>query len=150
MKLANTHPTVHLLQKFCLFYNERNLESLLDLFSKTHKPFIWGTGVDEHLTTLDEIKNQILRDWSQSEISQIEFTANSFIHSDFPNWASGAFSAMIVIQGNIYKHPHLRGSIYAIQEDNDWKICHMHVSFPESTQPIGNSFPTESLEYAAA
>jgi hypothetical protein len=150
MKLANTHPAVHLLKKFCLFYNERNLENLLDLFTKKHKPFMWGTGVDERLTTLDEIKNQILRDWSQSDISQIEFTANSFIHSDFPSWASGAFSATIIIKGDVYRYPHLRGSIYAIKEDDDWKICHMHASFPESTQPVGSSFPTESLEYAKA
>lgn len=141
MKLINSNPAVHLLKEFCLFYNERDLEGALNLFLKTQEPFLWGTGVDERHRGLEAIRGQLLRDWGQSENGRIEFNSSSFIHSDDPHWASGEFAAIITINGQTYTYPHLRGSIYTVKEGHDWKISHMHASFPESTQQIGQSFP---------
>jgi len=142
-KKTKDHPAVHLIKEFCRTYNERDLEGLLALFCKNHPVHAYGTGIDEDRHSLQELKEQVLRDWEQSELSQLFPPKEFFYCKDPVSWAAGTFSAKVTTSGQTLEIPNLRGSISVIREENEWKISQMHASFPASNQEEGSSFPNK-------
>tara|TARA_B100000949_G_C13843721_1_gene269727 strand:- start:5 stop:430 length:426 start_codon:yes stop_codon:yes gene_type:complete len=128
-----------LLQQFCDFYKERNLDGILSLLSTDVN--MWGTGIDECRKGLDECKSQLLRDWSQSEYGQI--IIDSFANfEDDACWAAAICHAIVKINGTEHKFEHLRGTITIKNENGHWKIRHMHSSFPDYRNNEASSFPS--------
>lgn len=136
------NPAIMLMKNFCKAYNDRNLESVLSLFCKEHEVHCFGTGIDEDRHGLKEMEKQVIRDWEQSEQSSIIPPKEFYCCEDPICWAAGDFKAEITVSGKSILVPHLRVSIYAIQETEGWKISHMHCSFPSENQAEGNSFPS--------
>ena len=56
-------------------------------------------------------------------------------------WAAATCRATIVIEGASYIFDNLRGTITLDEENGLWKISHIHSSFPDVRQSVGNSFP---------
>jgi ketosteroid isomerase-like protein len=127
-----------ILIEFCHNYNTRNLQGVMDLFTKN--PNLWGTGADEYRAGREAIEEQLKRDWSQSEKSEINI--GYFIRTDpDSSWAASVNNATIVANGQEHNFSDLRGSISIEQEDGIWKIAHMHCSFPDYRNGENNSFP---------
>ncbi len=144
-KEIKEHPAVHLIKEFCRTYSERDLEGLLALFCKNHPVHLYGTGIDEDRRSLQEIKEQVLRDWEQSENAQL-FPPKDLVYCEDPvSWAAGNFSAKVIASGQTLEIPNLRGSISIIREENEWKISQMHASFPAIDQEVGASFPSKVI-----
>ncbi len=123
---------------FCEAYGARSLATMLELF--TPNATLIGTVCDEHRIGLKEIEAQLQRDWSQSEQGAI------VIASFFPSpssglWASALCHTTIIIDGQSHHFENLRGSIVIEEVEKDWKIAHMHASFPDLRSPKGYSFP---------
>ncbi|WP_131780998.1 nuclear transport factor 2 family protein [Legionella gresilensis] len=127
-----------LFKNFCDSYKHRDLPHILSLF--TENATLWGTGIDEYRYGLKEIEEQLLRAWSQSEDSEITIInfnpapAHSF-------WASANCSAKLWIDGQTYILEHLRVTICIDEEDQTWKIAHLHASFPDFRNPRDSAFP---------
>jgi hypothetical protein len=138
MKLVEENKAKELFEKFCQGYKRRDLPFLLSLFTK--KANGWGTGVDEYMNGPKEIEGQLKKDWSQSDKGEIQIV--SFVPAaDNANWAAATCRAIITIQGEEHTFEDFRGTIVAEKEEGEWKIAHMHASFPDYRNSEGGSFP---------
>ena len=142
MKIINPEKSTAqiLLEKYCDAYNRRDLPLILSLFTKDCN--LWGTAIDEYRKGLKELEDQHLRDWSQSEKSEI-LIQNSVPTEPEATWAAAICQAAITIDGQRHVVDHLRGTITIRQEDNQWKISHMHASFPDYRNAENGSFPVQ-------
>lgn len=128
-----------LFRKFAICYSNRDIKGALMLFTKDATMF--GTGRDEYRAGLDEIKDQLERDWSQASAGKLNLKHHLHASKDGTSWASAIFQAEITIDGKIHIFENLRGSIFVEKDDSgEYKISHMHASFPDPEQPEGNSF----------
>jgi len=139
MKIINPPYATNLLDQFCTAYNTRDLNGALQLF--TQNANLWGTGIDEYRKGISEIETQLKRDWSQSEKGEIKLASEIISSPEDPSWAAAVYNATIYINGEPHTFDHLRATIAIAQEQGEWKIAHMHASFPDAQQPEGNSFP---------
>ena len=119
-------------------YERRKADKILELFSDdTH---LCGTGKDEEAKTKSDIKNMLMRDWSQSRSGKIEITqkVEQIIGETAVVMLYG--QAHIGIADKVLKQ-HIRITSVLRKFEGVWKICHQHWSFPEPTQEEGQSFP---------
>ncbi|KTD67544.1 hypothetical protein Lsan_0339 [Legionella santicrucis] len=131
-------PTEHLFRQFCEGYKKRDLSLLLSLFTRNSN--MWGSGLDEYREGLKEIEMQLLRDWSQSEHSEIEII--KFVPTPQDSfWAAAICNAHVLIDGTQHIFENLRGTLIAEKEDGVWKIAHTHCSFPDYRNAENGSFP---------
>lgn len=128
-----------LFKTFCEGYKARDLSGLLNLFTKNTN--MWGSGLDEYRVGLRQVKEQLERDWGQSDASEIRII--SFVPTGMDAlWAAAICEAKITIDGKEHIFEHLRGTILIEQEESVWKIAHMHASFPDYRNAEGTSFPS--------
>lgn len=124
--------------QFCDGYRNRDLTFLLNLFSKNIH--MWGSGLDEYRVGLQEVEEQLKRDWSQSEKGEIKVI--SFVTTAMDAlWTAAICQANIIIDGKEHIFEHLRGTIVIEKENGAWKISHMHASFPDYRNAENGSFP---------
>lgn len=136
-KIAN-----EVFKQFCNGYNNRDLPCLLNLFSKNIN--LWGSGLDEYRIGLKQVEEQLKREWSQSEKGEIEIV--SFVTTAIDVlWAAAICQAKITINGKEHIFEHLRGTIVIENENGNWKISHMHASFPDYRNAENASFPVNSM-----
>jgi ketosteroid isomerase-like protein len=128
-----------MLLQFCNAYNKRDLEATLKLF--TQNSTIWGTGKDEYVVGVAALKDQLKREWSQAEKSEIQLASHLISGQEDSLWAAGIFTTSITVDGITNNFHELRGTIILAKEDGKWKIAHMHSSFPDIRQHDGESFP---------
>lgn len=130
-----------LLEQYIDAYKQRDLSKILSLF--TQDCTLWGTAIDEYRVGLKELESQHNRDWQQS--TQAEIQVVSFVPTpyDLP-FAAAICRAIVTINGEKNVFEDLRGSIVIKEEeDNVWKIFHMHASFPDYRNHENSSFPTQ-------
>ncbi len=138
MIIKERRPAEQLFLQFCEGYKNRDLAYLLNLF--TLNATLWGSGIDEYRLGLNQIQTQLERDWAQSEQGMIEVV--SFVsNSDNSLWTAALCNAQISIAGVTHIFAELRGTIILKQVDNQWKIAHMHASFPDYRNAENGSFP---------
>lgn len=141
MKIQDKKPAEQLFKQFCEGYANRNLPFLLSLF--TQNTNVWGSGIDEYRVGIRDMEEQLRRDWSQSEQAKIEII--QFVPTlDHSLWAAAICQARITIKGEDYLFEHLRGTLTIENENGDWKIAHMHCSFPDYRNAENGSFPANN------
>jgi ketosteroid isomerase-like protein len=142
MKMPEKTVAKQLLKEFCDAYKNRDLETVLSLFTKNIN--MWGSGLDEYRVGLKEVEEQVKRDWSQSEKAEIEIV--SFVPtSPEALWAAAICNAKITIDGREHIFEQLRGTITIEKENGVFKISHMHASFPDYRNPENGSFPIQPV-----
>lgn len=139
MRLREKNKAVLLLEKYCEAVKQRDLALVLSLFTKDCH--MWGTALDEYRVGLKAIETQHIRDWSQSEKSEIH------IVSLLPMPEDALFSAaickgVVLMNGIEHVFENLRGTIGIAKEAGLWKIAHMHASFPDFRNQENQSFPS--------
>lgn len=144
MKIPNKNEAMMLLETYCEIYQARDLYSILRLFTKNCT--VWGTAVDEFRVGVSELAKQHERDWSQSEKGEIEII-NFISNPDQDLWAGATCRAKIVIHDIEHIFNNLRATIIICKESGNWKISHMHCSFPDFRSEEGNSFPNQKTTY---
>jgi hypothetical protein len=143
MKLPEKKLAQQILLKFCEGYKKRDLAGLLKLFTKNTN--MWGTGLDEYRVGLKQVEEQFKRDWKQSEKGEIELV--SFVPAaDDAFWAAAIFTGKVTVNGEQHIFKDLRGTIIIENDDGEWKISHMHSSFPDFRNPENGSFPLNAVE----
>ncbi len=141
MKLPEKSKAVQILEQFCYAYNGRNITALLKLFTKDCN--VWGTGIDEYRVGLKALEEQMQRDWSQSDKAEVHIVSLVPSSKD-ATWAAGVCKALVTIEGKEHVFNDFRGTIVIHKENGDWKISHMHTSFPDYRHGAGESFPAET------
>ena len=141
MKLPEKNIAVKLLEQYCDAYKKRDLASILQLF--TEHCNVWGTAPDEYRVGHADLKTQHERDWGQSEKGEIKIVSIVPNAIDAP-WAAIIANAKVTIDGQEYIFEHLRGTVVLAKEEGQWKISHMHCSFPDYRSQTNQSFPEVS------
>ena len=136
--MPDLRPAEKLFKQFCESYKNRELQKLLALFANDIQ--MWGTGIDEYRKGLQEVELQLKRDWSQAEKSEIHIV-NFLPTPENALWAAALCQAKITVNHQEYIFDDLRGTIYVDLEDEQWKISHMHASFPDYRNAEQSSFP---------
>jgi ketosteroid isomerase-like protein len=140
MKLKELKKPEQLFNDFCKGYKDRDLNFLISICSKNIN--MWGSGLDEHRVGLKQVEEQLKRDWSQSEKSEIEVV--SFVPtSNDALWTAALCKAKLRIDGQDHVFDHFRGTLVIEKEGGAWKISHMHASFPDYRNAEGGSFPVK-------
>ena len=140
MKKLAMNPAQVLFAKFCEAYKKRHLPDILNLFSQNIN--MWGSGIDEYRVGLKEVSEQLQRDFSQSEKAEIEVVSFVPVAANAP-WAAAQCTAKITLNGTEHLFEHLRGTVIVEKEKGEWKISHMHASFPDYRNAENASFPLE-------
>jgi hypothetical protein len=143
MKIPEKKLAEQLFRKFCEGYKKRDLPGLLQLFTRNTN--MWGTGADEYRVGIKQVEEQLKRDWSQSEKGEIEPV--SFIPAPADAlWSAAVCTGRVTVNGEQHVLTDLRGTIIIENEDGEWKISHMHASFPDFRNPENGSFPIKEDE----
>lgn len=138
MKLPEKSQALELLEKYCDAYERRDLAAILTILSKNCH--IWGTAIDEYRFGVKEMELQLKRDWSQSQHGEIQIV--SVVPAPSQSiWVTALCRAIITIDGIKHVFEHLRGTIIINKEAGQWKILHMHASFPDFRNAPNGSFP---------
>ena len=99
-----------------------------------------GTASDEKRIGQAEIKTQLQRDFSQSESGEIQII--SFLPTpEQALWTTAICNTTITINSTSHVFENLRCTIMIAEENQYFKIAHMHASFPDIRSPQGSSFP---------
>lgn len=107
-----------------------------------------GTGGDEKMVGLDDVRNQLTRDVGQAETSGIEYTWSKVYRNGPIAW--------VAAEGNLWWRAEtgegaapIRLTVVLEQRDGAWLAVHSHVSLPDRDQPEGQSYPTSIQAIAA-
>ena len=141
MKLPEKNPAKQLFKQFCDAYKKHDLNALLKMMTSDIN--MWGSGIDEYRVGLLDVETQLKRDWSQSEKAEIEVV--SFVPApEEAVWSEAICHAKVTIDGLRCSFPDLRGTIIVAKEKGEWKIAHMHASFPDYRNADNGSFPVKA------
>ena len=127
----------HFGESFC----RRDMGSLNDLIAPDPDVTFFGTGVDEERVGIAEIKEQIQRDWAQSESASIDWDRLCVSAQGTVAWVAAHVMLKARVSGREMTIP---GRITAVMDKRDgrWLIDQLHMSVPMVGQKEGHSFPS--------
>jgi uncharacterized protein (TIGR02246 family) len=120
-------------------YHERSLERALACFAPDPDVVLYGTGGDEKRVGLNEIRQQIERDWSQTESTEIVFDWVSVSAAGDVAWAAADGTFRLRAGGDSLALP-ARITTVLEKRHGRWLIVHQHFSLPAQNQQEGSSF----------
>jgi class 3 adenylate cyclase/ketosteroid isomerase-like protein len=130
-------------------YSRADTNAFIGLFAPDPEVTLIGTGRDERVVGISQIRALIERDWSQTDAATLE-------HSRVDVWASG-YIAWIdcdltwrAVQGGEQLTFEGRMTAVLAKRRDKWLFVQMHVSLPAAGQDEGSSWPTPVEAVAAA
>ncbi|MBB71009.1 MAG: hypothetical protein CMF50_01260 [Legionellales bacterium] len=130
-------------------YKNKDLDRVLKFFHPDIPVMIWGTGKDECSLTLDQLKDQLERDWKQ--LDTIDYYINPVACNIGYNmaWSFITCHSIFTIAGEKVEYPLLRVSFVFKQKDSSWYIAHMHWSVTDNQQDDEQSYQRIPLNAAS-
>lgn len=120
-------------------YETRDAEGFLAAFAGTEAVMVYGTGLDEKRLGIDAIREQIERDWAQSEAAGMRLGwIRTAVRGDVA-WVATDLDLTFSVAGERGRAPG-RATFVLVREDATWKIEHFHCSAPALAQEPGRSF----------
>lgn len=101
----------------------------------------FGTGADEECIGLTEIKEQIQRDWAQSESASIDWGRLPVSAQGTVAWVAAHVTLKARASGKDMIFPG-RITVVMDKRDGKWLIDQWHISVPMAGQEEGHSFPS--------
>ncbi len=117
------------------------------LFASDPDAFLLGTGVDEARTGLDAIREQVTRDLTQSDALSWILAPQSVSAAGSVAWTSGDVVIRVTMGGQTLDIPHRLTTVLE-HRGGEWRFQQMYLSFANTAQVAGQSFPT-NLEAVA-
>ena len=122
-------------------FSRRDMGSLSALIAPDPDVTLFGTGADEERVGLSEIKEQIQRDWAQSESASIDWTRLSVSAQGNVAWVAAHVTLKAKANGREMTFPG-RITVVMDKRDGQWLIDQWHMSVPMTGQEEGQSFPS--------
>ncbi|GAB6055949.1 hypothetical protein JCM15415_12650 [Methanobacterium movens] len=128
------------LNLYAKFYQEKDLDSLLNLCAPDQDLIFIGAGEDEWVQGWDEIKKGFKRDLEQADEIKIDYGSLNISASGPVAWSSSTMHMEVVVDD---EKVILKGRLSMILEkrEDKWLIVHLHFSIPSSNQKTGQSYP---------
>lgn len=143
MKNPNQKNALEALRDFADCWNRRDLISLLGHLSEKRKTIMYGSGADEKLIGGNEIKQQIERDWQQSESACLDLIWNTIDISGGVAWISSDVKISAVVSSNKLIFAGRLTTVWE-EEDYNWHLVQWHLSIPAESQKLGQSYPDQT------
>jgi hypothetical protein len=130
------------LQSFADYWADWNMDGFLDLFAPDADVVVFGSGPDERRLGRAELREQLVRDWAQSESVSVEFGWHSVSVAGPVAWVATEMTVHAVIDGREKIFP---GRLTAVLErrGSRWLWMQSHFSLPARDQAVGRSFPAQ-------
>jgi uncharacterized protein (TIGR02246 family) len=137
-----TEEVLALLHRWVDAYSQRDLQGVLATFADEPDLVAIGTGADERRVGLAALREQIARDFEQSERLDVTVGWTSVAERD--GFALLAAEADIVarVDKETIEIP-IRITAVAERRDGGWRFTQTHISTPDREQPEGESFAVE-------
>ena len=137
------------LQTFADAWAGRDIDAVVGLFGPDPDVVVIGSGLDEKRLGRAELREQLLRDWSQSEAVSVTFGWHLVSASGPVAWVAADMIVHARIAG---KHVSFPGRLTAVFEKRrgQWRWMQSHFSLPAVDQAKGESFPAHAAGRKAA
>ena len=129
-----------LLDRFAAAYERRELEAVLGMLIPDPDVAVLGSGPDERRVGLAQVREQVERDWRQSDATSIEYSWMQISACGQVAWVASEVTFSATIEGETDQFPG-RLTVVLEQRDGEWKIALWHFAIPPADQAAGNSFP---------
>lgn len=126
------------LDKYKTAYSKKDANMLLAVTDEGF--FGFGSGPDEKVGNLEELKRQLYRDFAQSGDLDIDFGPMAVGYDGSVAWCGGDCAISATVGGERLR---LAGRMTAVlrKRGSDWLFAHTHFSIPDRGQAKGQSFP---------
>ena len=137
------------LQAFADAWGRRDLDGVLALFGPDPDVVVLGSGTDEKRLGRSELREQLVRDWSQSDAFCVEFGWHLVSAAGVVAWVTADMTVRATIDGAAMTFP---GRLTAVLEKRAgrWRWMQSHFSLPAGEQAKGESFPAHTAGRKAA
>jgi len=119
-------------------YSNKDLNMILSITDAHY--FGFGSGPDEKVNGLEELKSQLKRDFAQSENLVIDFGPMAMAWDGNIAWCAGDCTISATVGGERLR---LDGRMTAVlrRTGKEWLFAHTHFSVPDREQKASQSFP---------
>lgn len=131
---------IGVLNEYAKSYAEKNINNLTNLVSPEDDTILIGSGGDEWVVGLSEIKKGFERDLEQSDSISIDFGDIAVSMKGDVAWTATTMTMKVSLSEEVLI---LNGRVSFVFEkrENKWVIVHLHYSLPNDDQIEGQSFP---------
>jgi len=128
------------LDRFAGAYERRELTAVMAALAPDPDVVVLGSGPDERRVGPAQIREQVERDWQQSDAASLEFGWMQISARGPIAWVACDVTFYATIEGETDQFP---GRLTAVLENRDgvWIIVLWHFAIPPAEQTAGNSFP---------
>jgi ketosteroid isomerase-like protein len=120
-------------------YGRRDLEGFMSHFVDADDVFIFGTGADERRLGGGAIREQVLRDWGQTDTIAMSFESPIVSRHGPVAWLAVEGHFDLSAGGEEMSVP-ARLTAVLQEMDGGWKVAQAHFSAPMAGQEEGQSF----------
>jgi len=118
-----------------------DVDAAVALFADDPDVFLQGTGVDEARTGRAAIREQIERDFTQSDALSWTTLPQSVSSAASVAWTAGDVVIRVTMGGRTLDIPHRLTTVLE-RRGGKWLVLQMHLSVANQAQAFGQSFPT--------
>ena len=128
------------LQTFADAWARHDMDAMLVLFGPDPDVVVIGAGLDDKRLGRAQLREQLLRDWAQSEAVSVTFGPHVVSSAGIVAWVAADMVVYATIDG---VHTTFSGRLTAVLEKRrgEWKWMQSHFSLPATEQAQGESFP---------
>lgn len=137
------------LEAFADAWVHRDLDAVLALFGPDPDVVMLGSGADERRLGRTELREQLVRDWSQSEAVSFELGWHLVSAAGVVAWVTADLTVHTTSGGTTMTLP---GRLTAVLEKRAgrWRWMQSHFSLPAGAHAKGESFPAHTAARQAA
>ncbi|MFA6240484.1 MAG: nuclear transport factor 2 family protein [Candidatus Hydrogenedentales bacterium] len=128
------------LDRFAGAYERRDMDAVMGMVACDPDVVVLGSGSDERRVGPVQVREQIERDWQQSDAASFEYGWMQISASGSVAWVACDLTFLATIEGET---DHFPGRLTVVLEkrDGDWLIVLWHFAIPPAEQAVGESFP---------
>ncbi|AUB55343.1 hypothetical protein BK008_04695 [Methanobacterium sp. MZ-A1] len=129
-----------LLEEYSQAYQNKDVEGILELFVDSDDLVVIGTGDDEWVNGINELKSGFERDMDQADTINVKFRDISISSSSNVAWLSSHMNMEAIVKG---QEIYLPGRLTAVvlEKNGKWLFANLHYSLPSDLQEEGKAWP---------
>lgn len=129
-----------LLEEYSQAYQNKDVEGILELFIDSDDLVVIGTGDDEWVNGINELKSGFERDMGQADNINVKFRDISISSSSNVAWLSSHMNMEATVKGQEIYIPG-RLTAVVLEKNGKWLFANLHYSLPSDLQEEGKAWP---------
>jgi ketosteroid isomerase-like protein len=129
-----------LLEEYSQAYQNKDVAGILELFIDSDDLVVIGTGDDEWVNGINELKSGFERDMGQADNINVKFRDISISSSSNVAWLSSHMNMEATVKGQEIYIPG-RLTAVVLEKNGKWLFANLHYSLPSDLQEEGKAWP---------